>query len=1031
MTVDATTPTARYTISGIGPYALSWPYLADSIEATIADGDDLVALTTLDLTVDPVASDTSGNLYLTPEAAAEYAGLDLIIARDTQNEQGWVGIAGNRERGLEAQLDRDVMGHQEHRARLNSAVRFKGEVLQPGVLTGDGAIVMIDGKPTIGPLIPSSAEIAAAQAAVAMLNAFASRLSDTWTGDGTTGPFPLPADPISADNLDIFDPVMQFADGDFTLVVMESAPGGKGVLFTTPTVYGATYRYRFSIPLNYDINQSSVLGFETRTDFEAATIDAGVGLVVSLDGTDLFLLARDAAGDWTDGAGAKWQSYSVAALSQADLEAVRDAALAAQEAAETARDDAADEATAAQASAAAAATHLAGALAAEAGAELAAASVGWFPDTATGIAATVDGDVFFAPSGSVTGIYENVSGVATLRDELVSGEDLTSKVDDYLTNGDTGYLIALTAPDGDGDERILGGANTDGDWQFPRMVADRVTADEVVLPGVTLEWYETQMAGGLAIVDPNGVIIQLLGGEEASSGGTSTGIPEDDIRAYEPDIVMDGATDESARLKSAHDAAAADGLRHLYIEGPIYAPTALFLGDVLFLTRSGKGSLVGTYRKRVVPIGASALTYYSGITPEWHLPQLLAKLATATPSDPAVVAYMSDSWGQPNQLIGQQEQFEEILRRVFWKQFGPAAANIRVVNRAIGGTTWAGANGTLVQGTQPWVTGIDLPWTDYVKTVELSDLTPTTRTPDVTMFMFTQNYEAVPQDADIADMNAVLGTILTANPTTDIVMLNASVPSAMSEIRGTKESLEARQSWGHLMMAVGEMRGYGTVDFARTFDALHWGFDSRTMNFVRILDDVAISLPYTFPQVCNDFAFQIFATGATNTFWAQGDGKLTIPLSATPGNALILELDAGGNIAFTIMASTTQTCVARTVSTVDGVVGASTPTLDVSCLGASLIVTWRSNQIIYNGPVERGWSEFTPSISYGGGGTLAGVTLDYAAVSECLPIMPSMTDEDAWGDPTGNRGGNQGNHYAMRARAEVFGLTLQNTRFGA
>jgi hypothetical protein len=160
MTVEAWSVTPEYTVAGIGPYAITHPYAQDAIRAFVVISGVRTALTVADFTVTPIESDTTGNLFLTATAAATHAGRKLIIDRITPDEQGWLGVQGEREAGLEVQLDRIVQAVQELRSGVAGALRVRG-MLDAFDWT-DGTVPVRDGARVISG--PTTAEIANAQA---------------------------------------------------------------------------------------------------------------------------------------------------------------------------------------------------------------------------------------------------------------------------------------------------------------------------------------------------------------------------------------------------------------------------------------------------------------------------------------------------------------------------------------------------------------------------------------------------------------------------------------------------------------------------------------------------------------------------------------------------------------------------------------------------------------------------------------------------------------------------------------------------
>lgn len=142
MTIDVTTPTASYIIAGTGPYAMAWPYLADGFAAMVILAGVRTTLSPADISAVPASSVTTGNLYLTAGAAAIYAGGTLVITRATPPQQGWQGLLGEREAGLEAQLDQLAMTQQEQMTASASALRL--DVPVPPLAGVPGAFVSFD-----------------------------------------------------------------------------------------------------------------------------------------------------------------------------------------------------------------------------------------------------------------------------------------------------------------------------------------------------------------------------------------------------------------------------------------------------------------------------------------------------------------------------------------------------------------------------------------------------------------------------------------------------------------------------------------------------------------------------------------------------------------------------------------------------------------------------------------------------------------------------------------------------------------------
>lgn len=171
MSVDPWTQTPVYTVSGIGPYAITHPYAPDAIQAMVVVSGVRVFLDPTQFSLSPISASTSGNLYLTPAAAATHAGRSLIIDRVTPDQQGWVAALGEREAGLAAQLDRMVQAAQEIRAALRGTVRIRAPL--DAFDWADGTVPIRSGNavisgPTAAQIIASESNaLTAANAAIA------------------------------------------------------------------------------------------------------------------------------------------------------------------------------------------------------------------------------------------------------------------------------------------------------------------------------------------------------------------------------------------------------------------------------------------------------------------------------------------------------------------------------------------------------------------------------------------------------------------------------------------------------------------------------------------------------------------------------------------------------------------------------------------------------------------------------------------------------------------------------------------------
>lgn len=131
---------------------ITFPYSQTSDVAIIVLTDDdqrIVLDPATDFTVTPDGPANSGTVALTSAIVNLYQGETMLITRDTRTEQGFEGVGGAREKGLERELDRLARSVQDRRYELRSSLRADREldpfVPVPGRLLGfDG-----DGKPAM------------------------------------------------------------------------------------------------------------------------------------------------------------------------------------------------------------------------------------------------------------------------------------------------------------------------------------------------------------------------------------------------------------------------------------------------------------------------------------------------------------------------------------------------------------------------------------------------------------------------------------------------------------------------------------------------------------------------------------------------------------------------------------------------------------------------------------------------------------------------------------------------------------------
>lgn len=186
MTVEAFEAASPATIVIGASYDIPWPYMEGGVIAVVVNDGERIVLDPADYVVDPITSASDGTLTLTPAVAALHEGGSLIISRQTPIEQGWQGILGYRERGLERQLDATVMRVQELTAEMQTTVRadvpLRPGTPQPGrvlMWASDGASV--EAGPTLDAIEGAQGYAEQAMQAAASASMFAPVYFETVT----------------------------------------------------------------------------------------------------------------------------------------------------------------------------------------------------------------------------------------------------------------------------------------------------------------------------------------------------------------------------------------------------------------------------------------------------------------------------------------------------------------------------------------------------------------------------------------------------------------------------------------------------------------------------------------------------------------------------------------------------------------------------------------------------------------------------------------------------------------------------------
>lgn len=153
MTIEIFDPAPVYEIQNAGPYAVPHPYEAGALRLAVIEDGEITDLQPAQYTVTPERSASGGTITLGADTLAGHMGGHLTIWRETPEEQGWVGVQGEREKGLEVQLDRIVMILQELREVSSRSLRATTAIAPFEVPLDGRTIVFQDGSPVGGPSI--------------------------------------------------------------------------------------------------------------------------------------------------------------------------------------------------------------------------------------------------------------------------------------------------------------------------------------------------------------------------------------------------------------------------------------------------------------------------------------------------------------------------------------------------------------------------------------------------------------------------------------------------------------------------------------------------------------------------------------------------------------------------------------------------------------------------------------------------------------------------------------------------------------
>lgn len=314
MTREAFSPSPSYPIMGTGPYQITHPYKEGTlVVAAVLDGNR-VELLESEYVVFPLESLTTGEITLTAQFAADYAGATLYIRRMTEIEQGWLGQS-SREKGLEAQMDWLAEAVQDLRTDSRRTVRLDNPIKTATSLPGHVLTFDESGTPIPG---PSVSAISAKGDGV--LNEF--EKSFTVIDPAGQKTFALNSDPINKILCEVF--VTKFGQterlkqSEFSLAGLDIGlnhavfpPASVSIRYRVPAQTSAAsstemIKANSGLTLEDELSRRGLI-YYSRAEAEAATIPADIVAFSVFEGGILTDFARGGAtACLTTGGGATW-----------------------------------------------------------------------------------------------------------------------------------------------------------------------------------------------------------------------------------------------------------------------------------------------------------------------------------------------------------------------------------------------------------------------------------------------------------------------------------------------------------------------------------------------------------------------------------------------------------------------------------------------------------------------------------------------------------------------------------------------------
>jgi len=480
-----------------------------------------------------------------------------------------------------------------------------------------------------------------------------------------------------------------------------------------------------------------------------------------------------------------------------------------------------------------------------------------------------------------------------------------------------------------------------------------------------------------------------------------------------------GVADNSAAIKTAHDAARSKGYRFLSFPKGIYnAPSLTTAAGVIFV---GDGaSLKGAYRKLILPMRAGSYGRPAATVTPTMVPRLRAAMAAATTVSPAKIAIVGDSTTALAADTASGENLKSLLFRKLKKDFGNVPFVIDELG--IGGSRFdhLAIPGPPVGLTfPPWYTNTSLRWMSYVQSGNY----------DLVILNFGTNDQI---NLDIWCIDSIVTEIQAFAHPADIAFTAQYTPQLNNAGTGTRAGQEGREYAEGYVRTYASRKGFGLFDFNRQTTLVRDGYDplEGSMKLLAIADQ---NFPYTLPQETLHYAWRgIVAAGV----W--GHGKLQFQIGSRADNLLILERDGPtGHLAFTVQSIATASPFITTGTIFNSVPRTVTPldltadpvvSYDFEVRGGQVFCRATSGSNFYeiNVMADRYGGLFTPVISWSDGSTSVFVSVKLATAFQPNLYMPQATDDEMFIDGHGADGLT---HIQAGGMAKVWAPVIDGARF--